>query len=375
MKNISLLIKPASSLCNLRCSYCFYADVVSLRQVSSFGIMEKEIVEKIIFNIISDLDEGGSASFAFQGGEPTLAGLEWYKAFIKIVDETLIKINKKIKISYSIQTNGIVIDNEWCEFLKENNFLVGLSLDGEAAFHNENRLDSHGNGTFSKVMKVKRLFEKYKVDYNVLWVLTAKQARYPKKAWNFIITNKIDYVQFIPCLDNLDSDKLSAFQLTPQRFASFYNELLNYWAKNFINGNYVSIKLFDDLFNLLKKGVVNACGFTGFCQFQFVIEADGSVYPCDFYVIDKWQTGTLVENKPSEILENNLVREFLNRPKLIEKICCDCKWSKICGQGCPRMKNVMYIDYEKKFCGYKTFLNESSSNIQKVLDYMTITRS
>ena len=169
MKQISVLIKPASSLCNIRCKYCFYANVSALREVRSFGKMTLEVAEKMITNIFQDLADGDVLTLAFQGGEPTLAGLSYFEHIVALVVAQV----KQIDVHYTIQTNGMVINEQWCRFLKANNFLVGLSIDGHPLYHDLNRIDPKGSGTFHRVMLTKQLFDTYDIDYNVLCVLTA----------------------------------------------------------------------------------------------------------------------------------------------------------------------------------------------------------
>lgn len=371
MINLSLLIKPASSLCNLRCKYCFYADESKLRETKNYGIMKKETTEKLIENVFKDVDSNTDLTFAFQGGEPTMAGLDWFKAFIEEVEKREKLSQKSPNIHYAIQTNGIVIDEDWCKFLKENDFLVGLSLDGDSTLHNENRVDSNSKGSFSKVMATKRLFDKFSVEYNILTVLTSKLARYPQKVWNFLVANKIKFVQFVPCLGELENDSQSQFALTPERFSSFYVKLFSLWADELEKGNYISVKFFDDIYNLLLKKQVTACGFVGNCQTQFVVEGDGSVYPCDFYVLDQWKIGDLKTMTPQEILKSPISDKFLSRERTNETVCKSCRWRNMCGGGCVRMKYNMYVNQKGDFCGYKDFLDKSENRLNQVARGLT----
>lgn len=369
MKTLSLLIKSASSLCNLRCRYCFYANISSLREVRSFGVMQQEVAQKMVENVLLDLENGDDITFAFQGGEPTMAGLAWFEHFVQIVAQVLAAQAKTLTLHYALQTNGIVLDDAWCAFLAKHNFLVGLSLDGEASFHDENRVDAQGKGTYARVMAAKRCLEKYHVEYNVLWVLTNHHARYPQKVWRFLCENNIQYVQFVPCLDDLDAEKPSPHALEPKRFASFYTQLFALWAADLEKGQYRSVKFFDDLFNLLTKRIVTACGFTGQCQPQYVVEADGSVYPCDFYVLDAWRTGSFVTQTPAQLRETPAMQRFLARPRTEGKLCSACRWRSFCGGGCVRMKHSMYLDRAETYCGYQAFLNENAQQIEFVAQH------
>ncbi len=203
MRQFSVMIKPASALCNMRCKYCFYHNVTSLREVYSFGIMKSETMELMLENILKDLEDGDYVTFAFQGGEPTLAGISYFEKFVQIVGTW----QKNINVSYAIQTNGINLDENWAKFLHNNNFLVGLSLDLLQDQHNKVRIDDKGDGTWKKVAGIIDLMRVNKVEFNVLCTLTNGIARYPKKVWNQILKLDLKYVQFTPCLDDLSGEE------------------------------------------------------------------------------------------------------------------------------------------------------------------------
>lgn len=362
MKHISVLIKPASSLCNLRCKYCFYADVSSLREVKSYGRMKWDVAEKMIDNIYYDLEDGDRLTLAFQGGEPTFAGLRYYEHIVELIG----KQTKRVEVNYAIQTNGTIINRFWCEFLKEHNFLVGLSIDGHPLYHDLNRLDAKGKGTFHRVLETKRLFDEYQIEYNVLCVLTNPLAKEVKKVFRFIKEEKIKYIQFIPCLDSLNEEVRSPYALTPKRFAIFYKQLLAMWLDELKQGNYISIKLFDDIYSLLVRQQVNACGLMGNCQVQYVIEADGSVYPCDFYVLDEYRMGYIQEKTLKELFNQPISRAFVcERPEAPQK-CLDCPFLKLCNGGCKRMADAMYVDEKANICGYQTMLKAFIPQLEKI---------
>lgn len=362
MKHISVLIKPASSLCNIRCTYCFYANVSSLREVRSFGKMKEEVTEKMIENIYADLEAGDQLTLAFQGGEPTMAGLGYFKQLLALVSAQ----KKQVQVHYAIQTNGIVINHKWCAFFKEHNFLVGLSIDGHPLYHDLNRMDTKGRGTFQRVMQTKNLFDEYGIEYNVLCVLTNPLAKEAKKVFRFIKEQGIQYIQFIPCLDDLGAVGKNNYALTPKRFASFYHQLLGFWLQELKKEHYISIKLFDDLLNLLVRQQVTACGILGNCQVQYVIEADGSVYPCDFYVLDEYRMGYIQEQTLRELFEQGVAKKFVcEKPKITEK-CLDCPFYQMCRGGCKRMKDAMYVDRQGN-CGYEQLLKEFVPKIDEIL--------
>ncbi len=365
MKHISVLIKPASSLCNLRCNYCFYANVSSLRKIRSFGKMKEEVTEKMIKNIYADLEDGDQLTLAFQGGEPTMAGLNYFRKVTQLVD----KQQKQVQVHYAIQTNGTMINEKWCTFLKKHNFLVGLSIDGHPFYHDLYRIDPKGRGTFQRVLQIKQLFDQYEIDYNMLCVLTNPLAKEAKKVFRFLKEQQIDFVQFIPCLDDLDAKEKNSYSLTPKRFSGFYHQLLQLWMQELVAGHYISIKLFDDLLNLLIKQQVTACGILGNCQVQYVVEADGSVYPCDFYVLDDYRMGYIQEQTLRQLFEKNISKTFVcERPKMPQK-CLSCPFQIMCCGGCKRMKDAIYVD-DKGYCGYQQLLQEFVPQINRILSLL-----
>jgi uncharacterized protein len=362
MKNISITLKPASSLCNLRCRYCFYANVSSLREVRSYGIMSRETAERILDHTFCDLEAGDSVTFGFQGGEPTLAGLDFFKGFVDAAKSK----SRSIAVSYALQTNGILLDDAWCGFLKENRFLVGLSLDALRACHDENRVDPKGKGTYRRVIDAKALLDKHRVDCNILTVLTAKLARHPQQVWAFMERQRIRHIQFIPCLSDLDSEEPSNCALSPRLFASFYSTLFALWKRSWDRGHYISVKLFDDLINMLASGSVNACGLRGECMTQIIVEADGSAYPCDFYVLDAYRVGNFREDRFSHIYESPVIRQFQQREHTQPRMCAKCPYLRICRGGCKRMQQEICCGPNDGYCGYQEFMNNCMPELMRV---------
>ena len=365
LKRINLLLKPASSLCNMRCRYCFYSDISTLREVASYGIMIEETVDKILDNIFIDIDDGDELNFGFQGGEPTLAGLPWFHYFIKSVNQR----KKGAAVNYAFQTNGLLLDDSWCEFFRDNKFLIGLSIDAGKRFHDRNRLSSLGEGTYGDCIKTKELFDKNQVEYNILCVLTNEIAKEAERIWRFILNENISYIQFIPCLeppppagsvDNRDGNILK-----PGFFAKFYTRLFPLWLKELENNNYISIKFYDDVVNYFLKGIPSSCGINGQCHNQYVIEADGSVFPCDFYCFDDHKAGNLRDNTLRDLFYSLKVQSFLSEKIEMPKLCQSCRFLKACRGGCKRMRNVMYAGKSDVFCGLRTFLEKCMGPLEK----------
>lgn len=332
MPPLTVLIKPVSSTCNLYCRYCFYHDVAENRNQFNYGIMTEETLETIVRKTL----EYGEyqVGFAFQGGEPTIAGLDFYRHFLELQQ----KYNqKRVKIRNIIQTNGMLIDDDWARFLVENRFLVGLSLDGPKDLHDLNRIDISGKGSYNRVMKTVALFNRYRVEYNILSVVNRSVARHIGKIYNFFVKQGFQYLQFIPCLDGLGiAPGQSLYSLTPEIYGDFLKRLFDLWYHDFKSGHRISIRMFDNILQILLGYSPESCDMNGYCSANLVIEADGSAYPCDFYVLDQWKLGNVAVNDLKELLASVTAQAFVKVSYELTKACRQCEAFAICRGGCRR---------------------------------------
>lgn len=359
MKNFTIMIKPASSLCNMQCTYCFYADVAAARAHQSLGIMSPEVATAIIQNVAVSLTKGDQLTFSFQGGEPMLAGLEFFTFFVSQVKAI---IPPTIRVHYAMQTNGTLVTDEWCELFKAHGFLLGVSIDGDAALHNQNRTDTQGKGSFNRVMKAKRLFDVHKITYNVLCVLNGENARYPRRIWEFFIREKIAYIQFIPCLEPLASSEKATFALTGDKFYTFYASIFSLWKKGLQSNQLIKVQLFEDLAALHLYGHPVTCGLSKGCSPQIILEADGSAYPCDFYVLDAFKVGNLATQTLEEVFKAVLSSPFYAHEKAIPAHCHACAHYPWCQGGCKRMSKAVYSEG----CGMRMFLDAHLQTLLQV---------
>lgn len=336
MEHATVMIKPASSLCNMRCSYCFYCDVAQNRDTKSYGIM----AEATAVNIIEKAFDAAtrSVSLIFQGGEPTLAGLDFFVFFTGKVTQ----LNKnKIKVFYSIQTNGLDISEDFAKFFANNSFLVGLSMDGYRELHDYFRLDAGGYPTHSRVLKTAKLFDRYKVEYNILSVITAQTAKHIEKIYGFFKNGGFKYLQFIPCLAPLGSEPFSLpHALTPALYEEFLTRLFKLYYNDFMAGNYISIRFFDNLVNIAAGQPAEQCGTLGYCPGQLIIEGDGSVFPCDFYCVDYWRLGNIKEMSIEAISKTEKMKEFRTSSLHDDEKCKTCDVYDFCRGGCRRDRDL-----------------------------------
>lgn len=354
MRNISVLIKPASGKCNLRCKYCFYHDVIDNRQIKDYGMISVECTENLIKKAI-DYAKNGFCTFAFQGGEPILRGLDYFNKFIDLVN----RYNRNnTKVNYVIQTNGILIDEKWAKFFANNDFLVGLSLDGTKDVNDINRVDARGEGTYTKIIKTSKLLKKYNAQYNILTVVNKSNASKIRSIYNFYKRNNFKYMQYIPCLDPVgDKHGTKQYSLTPERYEQFLKALFDLWYNDIKTNNIISIRFFDNILSMISGRVPESCDMKGYCSIQNVIESDGSVYPCDFYVIDGYKLGNINNNTFEEIHSSYAAKNFINSSMKLNYNCKDCKWISLCRGGCRRYREIedKSESYRNYYC--KAFYN------------------
>lgn len=371
MPSLSVLIKPVSSLCNLKCKYCFYHSVSELREVRNYGVMDVNTLESIVRKALEFSDF--SCTFAFQGGEPTLRGLGFFKHFIELQKKYNLK---NVQIYNAIQTNGIVIDDEWAKFLSENNFLVGISLDGTKEIHDSIRINSASKGSFNKVMNSIKLFNKYNVQYNILCVVNSYVARHINKVYSFFKKNDFSYLQFIPCLDPLNQPPgLHEYSLTPERYSYFLKNLFDLWYDDISRGNFISIRYFENLVQMVMGQPPELCGMTGQCNCQFVIEADGGVYPCDFYVLDEWYLGNIKDLGFPDLKYSDAGKKFVETSIHIDEKCTQCKWLYICRGGCRRNREpfINGLPSPNYYCSsYYQFFDHAFERIKHLAQSLSI---
>ena len=348
MKQLTFLVKPASSLCGLRCRYCFYEDVAQCRETQSMGIMSHETAEHLLRAAAQAAESGDVIQITFQGGEPTLAGLDFFRDFVAMEGEL---IPSGVTVHHSIQTNGMAVTAEWAEFFQTNRFLVGLSLDGARDIHDALRVDPQGKGTWNRAVAALHELDKAGVETNLLCVVTGPMARSPQKVYQSL--NKLGNhpLQFIPCLDPLEAPRGSMpYSLSPQRYGHFLCGLFDCWYRDWQAGRYVSIRLFDDYLRILAGRPPSTCAASGACGSYLVVEGDGSLYPCDFFVLDEWYLGNINETGVTQAMNSPRSQEFLARGRTRPEGCAQCPYLAICRGGCPRDWTAFGPQGENYYC-------------------------
>ena len=366
MPALSLLIKPASGNCNMRCRYCFYADELDNREIRSYGKMFVDTMHTIVDKAMEYGDY--ECTIAFQGGEPTLAGLDFYRDLVAYV--TAHENPKTLKIHYALQTNGYLINEEWAAFLGENHFLVGVSLDGLKEIHDRYRLDAAGKGTYQRVISAIRLLEKHQVEYNILTVVTAATARNGQKIYNYFKKNHFGYQQYIECLDPIGEEPgQHEYSLTPEKYGEFLKSMFDAWYLDMRSGTYVYNRYFENLMMIMAGQQPESCNMRGVCGKQWVFEADGSVYPCDFYALDQWRLGNIQENSFEEMDEKRDELGFIQWSMRQQEDCQKCRWFGLCRNGCRRNREPVTAEHTNRnyFCkSYQMFFEYAYPRLEEI---------
>ena len=335
MRELCVMIKPASGLCQMACEYCFYHDLLEYGAPSNV-LMSRETARQLIARV----KESGATRvhFAFQGGEPLLWGQEHFDDFFSDVKDA------GIDATYAVQTNGLCIDEVYASLFAEHDVLVGISLDGDRALHDYARKTPDGKGTHERVMRGIELLKKHGVRYNVLTVISANTSRHPAQLYRYYKKLGVSHVQLIPCLPPLGEDKDCRYAPTPEALGQFLGGFYRLWREDFKAGKPpFAVREFDQVLATLQ-GSARHCGARGFCTPQLIVESDGSTYPCDFYVLPDYCTGNVHTHTIAETLQSEGMQQFVKEHPAAPAICRSCRYLGVCGGGCRRMRDVVLSD-------------------------------
>ena len=331
MPPITLMIKPVSGACNMRCRYCFYADEMTHRKSSVYPKMTGELLDTMVRRVIRSADS--SVHFLFQGGEPTLIGLHFFEELVRLER----KYNtQRLKITNAVQTNGYDLSDEMIAFFAKEQFLVGVSLDGTNETHDMLRPDAKGLPTSSIVRNAIDRLRAAGVSVNVLCVVNGEVAKHPKEVFSALAP--YEYLQFIPCLDGLDGEKRD-YSLSSEAYLAFLKTTFDCYHQAYLNGHPVSVRNFDNWVAMLMGMPPENCAMVGRCGPSLVIESDGSVYPCDFYALDKWKLGSIAEDSLRRMLTSDREKSFLAESLPVPEACRACRWYSLCRNGCKRERD------------------------------------
>jgi len=363
MNPFSLLIKPVSATCNLECGYCFYRKTKEFYPARSTAMTAAtlETLLKKYLEMRFDV-----SSLCFQGGEPLLADRDLYHRIPGIFNAHA-ESGQTLEVSF--QTNATLITREWTTLFKHLHALVGVSLDGPAYIHDTARTAADGSGTFSAVMKgIDRLREEH-VPFNILSMITPRSCGNAHAIYDFILREEFRWLQFIPCLTTATAKENNRdFLITGEEYARFYSSLFDRWFEN--GYPHISIRLFEDILFYLVDAIHVSCTFREKCDGYLVIEYNGDVYPCDFFVNNDWRIGNIHQHTLTDMLTNHTRSGFLRLKPAYAGHCRSCKYFGLCRGGCA--KHYLYSGKENSsnhFCnGFRRFLDHAYDRFLELRD-------
>ena len=354
MQPFTLLIKPSGSDCNIDCAYCFYKD-----RDASVGTGRQRMSDEVLQTLVRDTMRLGFpvAGFAWQGGEPTLMGVDFLKKAVEFQQQYG---TPGQQVSNTLQTNGVLLDDNWCRFFHENKFLLGISIDGPQEFHDIYRLDHSGSGTFEKVMRSIESCKKHKVEFSALVLLHNVNVQQPERLFNFLVENDLTYLQFIPCVETDPATGQTAdFSITPKQYGDFLCKLFDLWID--YGPQKLNIRDFDSLVTYFVLGKHTICTYSRQCAGFVVIEHTGDVFCCEFFVEPEWRLGNILETPIEKLAANHKKRTFARKKETLCNKCLVCSHLDICRGGCMKDRgrwNDKGSTRESFFCeSYKQFFD------------------
>jgi uncharacterized protein len=352
MRPFSLLVKPAGPDCNLLCKYCFYLRKQKLYPKTNNHRMSLATLESMISSYMQT--EQPQYAFGWQGGEPTLMGVDFFKKAIEFQ-----KRHGKpgASIANGLQTNGTLIDDDYARLFAKYNFLIGVSLDGPATIHNQYRLNSNLQGTHSKVLKGIRTLKNHNVEFNILVLVSQANVRHAKEVYRYLVDQGLYFHQYIPCVEFDAKGNLSPFSISDVEWGNFMCELYDEWHQT--DTRKVSIRHFDSIVNYMVNGEKNICMMgTNCCQY-FVVEHNGDIYPCDFFVKDSLKIGNISNTTWQEAQSSNIYTNFGKQKCDWNKLCNDCKYISLCAGDCLKHRinavNIMPSQLSTLCAGWDKF--------------------
>lgn len=355
-REFQIFAKPVGSLCNLQCSYCYYSGENKENSESPGKRMDDILLEKYISQHIEATTDD-VVMFSWHGGEPTLAGIDFYR---KAVDFQKNHLPSGKKLINGIQTNGTLINEEWCRFLKEENFLVGISIDGPEEFNNQFRLNRSGFGTFKDVINGYSLLKNYGVTTEILCVVNSSNAEYPLEVYRFFKTLNARYITFLPLVELKPGSQAEVTEksVSAEAFGRFLIQIFDEWVANDI-GN-VTIQIFEEVLRTAFDKEHTLCIFKKYCGGVPVIESNGDFYSCDHFVNNEYLLGNITENPVSFFLESRQQKAFGEaKSNILPEYCKNCEVLSICNGECPKNRFIKTPDGENGLnylcAGYKMF--------------------
>ena len=364
-----VITKPIGAICNLDCEYCYYLEKENLYPGTRSFKMTDEVLKTYTRQYIyAQPPDAVEVNFTWQGGEPTLLGLSFFRKALELQKEYA---RVGMRITNSFQTNGTRLDDDWAMFLRDNNFLVGISIDGPEELHDEFRPDKGGYGSFHQVMEGLELLIKHGVMFNTLTCVQSSNSSYPAKIYNFLKKIGSTHMQFIPIVEPQADGQVSYRSVNPKKYGTFLCGVFNEWLKRKDIGR-IYVQDFDVTLSILAGYPSPICVHAETCGHAMAVEHNGDIYSCDHFVTPEYKLGNIMGGYLTAMHESAGQMEFgLNKRDMLPAYCRECRFLKVCNGGCPKDRIIVSPDDDpglNYLCqGYKTFYAHSFPVFRKMV--------
>lgn len=384
------MAKPSGSVCNIDCDYCFYLEKKHLYPENNPNWKMPDPTLELFIEQYINAQSGPDVHFAWQGGEPTLLGVEFFERVVSLCK----KYGEQKRISHAFQTNGILLNTKWCEFLKQNEFLVGVSIDGPQDLHDYYRKTRSGKGTHAQVVAGIDLLKAHNIPFNTLTVINAKNSTHPLRVYQYLKSIGVEYMQFIPLVEReahhvqpnnlklVSPDEpfadVTKWSVKSVDYGHFMTTIFDYWVENDVGK--IFVQMFD---NTLAKWIGNnsgSCVTAETCGHAFAMESNGDLYNCDHFVYPEHKLGN-IHNQTIETMNNSelAVNFGLAKKDKLNSYCLQCKYLKLCNGGCPKHRFIctpMGQPNHNYFCeGYQLFFTYTEEIFNQMADLLNQQRS
>ncbi len=366
-----VMVKPRGSICNLDCSYCFYLEKEKLYPGASFR-MSDELLDEYIRQYIA-AQRVPQVVFAWQGGEPTLMGLKFYRKAVELQQRYR---RSGMRIFNALQTNGTRLDDAWCAFFHEHDFLIGLSLDGPRELHDAYRVDKGGQPTFDRVMTGLALLKKHQIEFNILTCVHSANADHPLEVYRFLRDEVgTQYIQFLPIVERMPALRsqaetwVSSRSVNGEAYGRFLNTIFDEWIQRDVGR--ISVQMFDVALSIWSGEPSGLCVFDETCGQGLAMEHNGDVYSCDHFVEPDYHLGNMQFIPLAELAGSVRQRTFaLAKRETLPRYCRECPVIFACHGGCPKDRFIQTPDGEPGLnylcAGYKAFFSHVDAVFREI---------
>jgi uncharacterized protein len=369
LREFQIFVKPVGAICNLHCSYCYYLEKKELYPSGTRFIMSDKVLEKYIIQHFEASTEN-TISFSWHGGEPLLAGIDFFRKVIKYQNKHK---PAGAAIFNGIQTNGTLITDDWCKFLSDERFIIGLSIDGPADMHNIHRRTVNGSSTHQQVINGFELLKKHGIMPEILCVVNAENVKHPLEVYNYFKRLGASYLTFLPLVERQEGtfSEVTPESVPPVQFGLFLSAIFDEWVEKDIGK--IKVQIFEEAARTAFNQDHTLCIFRENCGGVPVVEFSGDFYSCDHYVDSEHKLGNISNNTLAFFLDNKRQKEFGAAKSLtLPRYCLDCEVKAMCNGECPKNRIIETPDGEpglNYLCsGYRQFFNHCRPFVEAVAE-------